>query len=293
MKQQGLETFREIGTSEAFAHYYDFNINGKMPASAYQFIESAPTPANVVIPDDIADVQDVVSIASMDELDEFPITIEDDGTSVLNLGPKIAEALSGVYFYLMGVADEGVLLFGKDNDLETDWDNGIFKDNFRGVWPAIDGHFIYLEIDTEEDDYTLYQVPILLNGRPRNLYVRYDYGENEGYTIIGARKEIDEHGASDKRLRKLRPGDEITTRFWVMLADEEDGVYVDLETFTVTRRTSIEEQDLDDGKYIFFYDMVDAQDNTRLSANVYFTITDGTILVSDEDDDEETDDEEE
>ena len=39
-----------------------------------------------------------------------------------------------------------MLYLGTDNDMTADWDNGVFYDNFRGVWGAIDGHIVYMEL---------------------------------------------------------------------------------------------------------------------------------------------------
>ena len=78
-----------------------------------------------------------------------------------------------------------MMVLGTDNDIIADWDNGIFYDNFRGVWGAIDGHLVYMELSYEGKDYNLYSVPILLNEEEYNLQVAYDFTDEEWY-IIGA-----------------------------------------------------------------------------------------------------------
>lgn len=60
-----------------------------------------------------------------------------------------------------------------------DWENGVFTDNFRGVWGAIDGYLVYMDIIYEGEDYNLYSVPILLNGEEYQLHVVYDYNEED------------------------------------------------------------------------------------------------------------------
>lgn len=61
--------------------------------------------------------------------------------------------------------------------MTADWENGIFYDNFRGVWGALDGHF-YMEFSFEGEDYNLYSVPVLLNGEEYNLQVVYDFTQD-------------------------------------------------------------------------------------------------------------------
>jgi hypothetical protein len=52
------------------------------------------------------------------------------------------------------------VVLGKDNDLDADWENGMFTDNFRGVWGAIDGALVYMELMDEAEDFQLYTVPV-------------------------------------------------------------------------------------------------------------------------------------
>lgn len=85
--------------------------------------------------------------------------------------------LTSIGFSLMYVDEENdqMLYLGTDNDMTADWDNGVFYDNFRGVWGAIDGHIVYMELSYEGDDYNLYSVPILLNDEEYNLQVAYNF----------------------------------------------------------------------------------------------------------------------
>lgn len=49
-----------------------------------------------------------------------------------------------------------------------------------------------------------------LNGEDYHLRVVYDYSAEE-FTILGARKGINDNGMSDRNLIQLQPGDELTT----------------------------------------------------------------------------------
>lgn len=33
------------------------------------------------------------------------------------------------------------MLMGFDNDIDGDWENGLFRDNFRGVWASLNGNY--------------------------------------------------------------------------------------------------------------------------------------------------------
>jgi hypothetical protein len=60
-----------------------------------------------------------------------------------------------------------------DNDLDADWETGVLKDNFRGVWGSIGGKLVYIELSDEADEYQTYAVPVLLNGEEYTLSVSY------------------------------------------------------------------------------------------------------------------------
>lgn len=134
-----------------------------------------------------------------------------------------------------------MMLLGTDNDMEADWDNGVFYDNFRGVWGAIDGHMVYMELAYDGEDYNLYSVPILLNGEAYNLQVAYDFTAEE-WSILGASQGLDDTGMASKELRLLEAGDQITT-IWQMstYSGDDDFEMYAAEEFTVTDQTAFSE----------------------------------------------------
>ena len=173
-----------------------------------------------------------------------------------------------------------MLLLGTDNDMTCDWENGVFSDNFRGVWGSIDGHLVYMELSSESEDYNLYSVPVLLNGEAYNLQVVYDFTDEE-WRILGARQGIGDSGMADKELRLLKPGDEITT-VWYLSDWNEDSDFeaYEAETLTVTADTAFYEQSLPDGSYLMIFEMRDSQGNSAYSQGVGFTVDGENITTS-------------
>ena len=173
-----------------------------------------------------------------------------------------------------------MMLLGTDNDMEADWDNGVFHDNFRGVWGSIDGHMVYMELAYDGEDYNLYSVPILLNGEAYNLQVAYDFTLEE-WSILGARRGIDDNGMADKELRLLEPGDELTTIWYLSsFSGDDDFEPYTAETFSVTADTAFGEMALPDGQYAMVYEMRDAMDHYALSDAVLFDCSDGEIYTT-------------
>lgn len=273
-----LVEFFDLAASPAFAYYYDYALTGKPSEAMYDYVlSSAPDfSAGPVEPQ-------AVERPGADSLEDYPVTITDDGIAVLDLGGKIADRLVGVYFDLAYMDEESnmMVFLGMDNDLEADWENGVFMDNFRGVWGAIGGELVYMELSDEADEYQTYAVPVLLNGEEYTLSVSYIFNTEE-YRILGARRGIDENGMSDKNIRPLLPGDVVEPLLYVIydMSSDEDAVATPVGRVTITRDTAFEEIDLGDGTFVFLFEMVDVQNNSYLSEAIRIEVEDGEIFLS-------------
>ena len=241
-----------MGAGLAFKHLYAYGLTGELAEGGDEYLASL----------DIEDLPEIVSLADMD-WDGAPLDVNEEGTSFLTLGPDAYNILAGIGFQLFYVDEENdqMLLLGTDNDMTADWDNGIFYDNFRGVWGAVDGHLVYMELSFEGDGYNLYSVPILLNGEAYNLQVAYDFTAEE-WSIIGASQGLDDTGMASKEMRLLEEGDIITT-IWKMASYSGDD---DFEMYTVdevpvTAETTFGEAPLFDGSYSMVIEMWDAAGN--------------------------------
>ena len=260
-----------MGAGLAFKHLYAYGLTGELAEGGDEYLASL----------DIEDLPEIVSLADMD-WDGAPLDVNEEGTSFLTLGPDAYNILAGIGFQLFYVDEENdqMMLLGTDNDMTADWDNGIFYDNFRGVWGAIDGHLVYMELSFEGDGYNLYSVPILLNGEAYNLQVAYDFTAEE-WSIIGASQGLDDTGMASKEMRLLEEGDLITT-IWKMASYSGDD---DFEMYTVdevpvTAETTFGEAPLFDGSYSMVIEMWDAAGNYAYSDAVTFDCKDGEIWTT-------------
>ena len=271
-----FDGFVSISASPAFQYLYDYELYGYMSDEGLAYMQDLGYEE---------EIPEITITQDNTELEDFPLYVDEDGNSVLEIGSEAAATLQAVYYQLCYVSEEDdiILLLGRDNDIYMDWDEGIFRDNFRGVWGAIDGCLCYMEIVYEGNDYNLYSVPILLNGDEYNLRVVYSYTDEE-YSILGARRGIDDNGMADKNLVQLEPGDEITTLHYAMTisGDEEEPEQVPVDTITVTEDTVFTEEDLGDGNFVIFYEMVDMQNNSYYSDLAYFAVEDGLIYTETE-----------
>lgn len=227
----------------------------------------------------------VVPLAALDisALEDVEVTIGDGGEARLNLGPERVKFLDSVQFYLAyySLEDNLIMLLGKDADMEADWDQGVFKDNFQGRWAALDDHLVYLEITHQDEGVNHYVVPIKLNGVRCNLIVVYDFTAKE-YKILGARR-VQEGEMTDKALIKLKPGDKVTTILLAMQMDDEDAEFqeVDVDTFSLGKKVTFEDTDMGDGQFMFMYEMTDVQNNSATSQIVTIDVKDGVAVYGD------------
>lgn len=257
---------------------YYYLIYGEIPDGVKEYVEQAQIPETPLTPP--AQRQEIFQIS---QLEDYPVQMDSDGNAFVQLKAEQTDLLSSVHCQLvyMGLEDDILLYLGSDADVNADWARGTFTDNFRGVWPMLEGHPVYIEITAENDGYNLYAVPVKLNGVECNLLVAYVY-EEEKYYILGARKGIDNHGMSDRDLIKLREGDEITTIHYGMTISGEDSDFtqVEVDTFQIGANPQIADEPLGDGNYGYAFEFVTPTEDSALSNFILFTVEGGNITTN-------------
>ena len=264
--RRDLQGYNELGYSQAFKYLYSYGINGKLSSDGMAYVTQLGFTDN--------QLPDVPSFESDEFSADLPLSLTDDGHAMLDVGPELANILKGVYFHLAYVneSSDTMLLLGRDDDIDSDFVNGIFLDNFRGVWGSIDGHFVYMELIYCGEDYNMYAVPILLNGEAYNLRVAYDFN-TEQYYMLGARKGLEDNGMPDKNLLPLYVGDKISTIYYAssFSGDDDFQPYI-AETFTLKRTSSFYEADLGDGEFVMLFELVDSKNNSVWSDPVFIEV---------------------
>lgn len=285
--KEELDKFGAFSASESIRCFYQFATGEPMDAQTMDYVNGLgyrELPSLPTIPDGSASPDNDGLCA----LDDYPITVDDDGSSVLNIGADTASLLAAVSFQLCYLPeDDSVIMLGSDNDLFADWDNGVFKDNFWGYWSAIDGHLVYSILTYVGEDYNLYAVPIRLNGELYTLSVAYDFTQ-EAFEILGARSGFTEERLADKELRQLVPGDVITPIFDSLPSEQSEQttlstlepIWVDAQPFTVTETTTFDTSPVEDGDYLMLFQMEDYQQNLFYSDGILFIVEDGEILTT-------------
>ena len=212
--------------------------------------------------------------------------ITDDGYFVLEIDGDMDSVLSvnfGIYY--LDYDYNEYLFLGIDNDIDSDWDSGIFVDNFRGVWPTLNGFYCAPTLLAEEDDYNLYAIPILLNGEETSLRAAYiwDNDTDGHFEVYGTWAGIDgDTGMSARDLVPLRGGDEVTLLFDATNWDTGETYTYEMDNFTVNGDVVMREDDLTDGEYLYQYIVTDVFGREVYSNTVIMECDQGEIYLYEE-----------
>lgn len=258
--------------------YYHL-IFGTMPPQAAPYLSAAAS-GNSELLEQPAERQKLFDVGT---LEDTPVDIDKNGTAFVKLRPAQLESLASVHCQLVyqSKEDDIILYLGSDADIDADWEKGVFKDNFQGKWPMLDGHPVYIEITYEGDDYNLYSVPVKLNGQECNLQVVYTF-KDKVYHILGARRGLAADGIASRELIRLKAGDTITTLHYAMTisGDDEDLRQFDADTFTLGEQPRMADEEMGDGTYGYCFEFVDPQNKSALSRIVNYTIRNGQITTT-------------
>ena len=266
-----LYQFKENSEFESYENLYQYQISGKLNSTVLDYLHRIGL-----------DVQEEgkghITVENLG-LDQYPVNVTSDGNMVLELGSR-ARYLTKVGGYLAWADFDEARMLGIGNELveNADWENGVFSYPYRDEWWYMDDHLLYTFFLEKREDYSLYSVPILLNGE--NMYLRMAARNDGTVEILGARKEISDNAMADKQLTKLKEGDVVTTRFYqAKLGVADSGLALkEYETFTVTGEPKVERKPLMDGIYAWTYDMKDMWNQYATSDLVLYEIEDGRAI---------------
>ena len=213
-------------------------------------------------------------------LEDRAVDIDPSNGSVsVTLSESEMALLSSVRCNLLYLDENVVIHLGSDVNIDADWDTGVFRDNFGGTWPMLDGHPVYIEITEEGDDYNLYSIPIKLNGEECILQVSYSY-DTQKYSILGVRRDSEENGMSDQDLIPLKAGDMVTTiHFAKPVSDDAELAAVEAETFRIGSHPVVEDEELGDGTYGYMFEFLAPTGESALSEIAVFNIEGGNITT--------------
>lgn len=236
-KRDDIEKIIELETSESYTQYLK-----------EYFLK---------IPDTTIKFTDMGSIAS-------------DGAFTVSLTPESKPYLSHIDYILMTMDSSGARhIISTDNDMDKDWDNFVFKSNFRGITLALDGHPMFYSTVSSNDRFISFSAPVILNGESTTLRFTFVWDEsyfNGGYyEVTGTWYGYDENGLPDNVILPLKKGDTIQVVTDVVQKDGEN-VMTYGDEFTIGEDNGkITEVPLDGKEYQYVFVATDRYGNTFFS----------------------------
>ena len=217
--------------------------------------------------------------------DDFDVKVEQeiDENNYLNL--YVTDGIDSIeradFSILYQEPESGDYIFlGTDNDLDIDWDQGRFSDNFRGTWITIGGEYVCAYLLDETDDYNLYTIPARVNGEETNIRAVYTF-EDEAFSVLGTYSGVDsETGASARDTQPLKDGDEVVFTFITMDENQEQTDPYETEPITWSDDVVMEDLDLFDGSYYYMISVYDFFGNEYQGDPVLMTVEDGNISAA-------------
>lgn len=191
------------------------------------------------------------------------------GSYYVQLTDEQLEYLGEVYCTLGWYWDDGTLVdLGDDRDLTFDETDNTLHDDFDGSWTGLNGMPAALYILEETDDYLLYNIPILYNGKRavvKCAWIWDDSNESNGYYVVnGVFLTNNETSLPDTRMEVIvQPGATITMIYSVRPDKTE---YVEGDSFTVTSSgLSLDLISLPEGVYQYGFKFIDIYGNVHYS----------------------------
>ena len=192
--------------------------------------------------------------------------VSEEGSYWFQLDASGLEYASSVEaFVYMDVGAENVVELGETFDIQSDWENGLFVDNFDGSWLALpDGQLLATYVVDASEDSIVYTSPIYLNGKRTNLRIVQD---SEGVYIEGAWDGIDENGIAAREIKKISAGDTIAPMYYL----DDDSEYTASE-YEWEEGDSIIYSSLPEASYYYCFLVEDVYGDYFISDFVIFNI---------------------
>ena len=208
-----------------------------------------------------------------EKISNVPVTLDENNVAAVILSPEDANAISNVDFLLCFYKPNGELVYlGSDDKLNINWDEGIFKEDFDGMWPTLNGHFIPMSLADQRTDYNLYYSYILLNGKKFYLKSAYNMA-NKNFEIIGAQRVL-KGGFLDREIVQLKVGDKIVPLF----LDENNKEYKGAQ-FVLESAPILQDEPLPDDTYAFAFRFTAPHNASVVSKTIHFVVEDGKITA--------------
>lgn len=320
------------GRAHTYATGLSFNYDLRMSDDNSYFEKQCPSVPYIAMidainphwdaPEDVyKDFERLPEVDPTDYLVEIKTDVREGDPHVTLTAANAAAAVSRVDYMLSMVGDDDVVVFlGRSHAVSGDFQTGIFTDEFRGSWPALDGHLCSMEIFDEQQDSTLYHIPFVWDknddSETDDTLIRAEFtpldekkreylaqnGDNSdipdgNYEVHGVWKGYDDNtGYADRNTQPLwmLNGQTGTLRFNTVPFPRQPDFPGDLkicgDDFEFSEDMEIRDEPLPDGVYFLNFVVKDVFGNEFYSDPQFLTIENGEVKYMDPEDSYEWED---
>ncbi len=164
---------------------------------------------------------------------------------------------------------------GKYNDLNANWDLGIFQDGFNGQMLHLFGKSVTSRLVREYDDHRIYAIPVVYNGERASVRVKTDIDGKNG-EIIGIWSGIDEHGQVTEPVRPIGMFDRISPCLAVYDKEHKGTEYI-IASGGMKLFGNADKEKVANGDYILEYELTDIYGMKRWGTPVECKISGGKL----------------
>ncbi len=154
------------------------------------------------------------------------------------------------------------VMLGIDSDVYLT--NGKVSSDFEGEWVTLDGNFVSMYEEDENDEGYVYSIPAKINGKTVDIVVTVDKKDGN-YKIQGASEGVDpKTGIPSKQFFRLKKGDRVTPLFATFnIKTDKDGF--DEGTAFVYDEGRLDLKKLPAGEYLIGFLATDMAQNDSMS----------------------------
>lgn len=210
--------------------------------------------------------------------------VDEEGSYIFSLTddclPYIYNVEADIYF----ISDDGedLVYLGSTDDLNCNWEVGVFWDNFDGLWFCLpDEQLISATLVSEEEEYAVYTTPVLLNDEESNLRFVVYYDD---YTVmLDSVWSGSDEGMAGRNAYRLRPGDVIVPTFLATNFETGEQYSYYGQEYVYDGSNTLYYTPLFDAEYLYQFCIYDIFDDFYTTDGVFFTVEDGEIFFTRED----------
>lgn len=171
--------------------------------------------------------------------------------------------------------DGEYVFIGNYDNIDSDWEAGIFKDSFDGKLLTLCSKIVSPSLVGSYEDYEVYSIPVILNGTRSNVRAVYD--KNSGKCrVIGAWQGVSENGAVMGTMKKIGFFDRISPVLSVY-DDEHKKTKYKTGALAVSLARGASEKSIENGSYILEYELTDMYGLKRRGTPVNVSFESGTV----------------